>query len=372
MQNQHKPVLIFAQSGRFLAQSATQAGFRVWVADCFGDQETLSTADRWQHLPPLSDLSENDALSYISDLSQGDECLLICGSGIESNYQTLEKLPANIKLIGNSFETIHAVKTPQIFFKLLNQLKLPYPITVFIPPEDTSNWLVKSASGMGGSHIQYLANLTIASKPEHYFQKFIRGASGSVLFLANGLQAQIVNINKQFFSSVEHMNFQLGGIETPWLIPKHIKEDLELALNKLTNSVHLLGLNSLDFIITTENELLLLEINPRPSASAELANNKAELFQHHLNACQGILPSPTISLSHDNASFHTIFAMTDLIIPDQMSWPSECSDLPRSGTSISAGDPICTSIVHSKIAHDCNERHITIKKKIFDQIPPIT
>ena len=71
MQNQSKPVLILAQSGRFLAQSASQAGYRVWVADCFGDIDTLVASERWQGLPKLASLTCKQFLTVLQSLTKG-------------------------------------------------------------------------------------------------------------------------------------------------------------------------------------------------------------------------------------------------------------------------------------------------------------
>jgi len=346
MQNQHIPVLIFAQSGRFLAQSATQAGYRVWVADCFGDQDTVSLAERWQLLPSLSQLTPSDVLHYLSILTKGEECILICGSGIESNYVFLQQLPKHIQYLGNSFNTLSTLKTPPLFFNTLKKLQLPYPNTVFEKPITNSAWLVKSPSGIGGCHIQYLKNTMSTS--EHYFQQYIPGCSGSILFLANGKQSQLISINKQLTSADNNSPFRLGSIETPWLISTVHQDQLTLAINKLTPEVSLLGLNSLDFIISNQGKLLLLEINPRPSASAELVNNKSTLFQRHLDACNGLQPSSAIVMPSERSALHYIFAPHDVIVPVDMNWPVECHDLAIAGSYIYNAEPICTVITHAK------------------------
>ncbi len=367
MQNQHKPVLIFAQSGRFLAQSATQAGYRVWVADCFGDQETLVIAERWQQLPIAPTLSATEILNLLLNISQGEDCILICGSGIESSYSFLDELPANIELIGNQSRTIHTLKTPQLFFDLLRQQSLPYPSTVFECPENNrSDWLIKLASGMGGSHIYPLDKATPNSK--HYFQHTVSGLSGSALFLANGIQNQLLTINKQNASPTNRLPFRLGNIETPWLISLKHKNEIKSAINKITLATKLVGLNSLDFIISVQDELFLLEINPRPSASAELINNQSELFQHHLNACKGKLPAQDIIQSQAKVSLHYLYAPTVLTIPDPMIWPIECHDIPVAASIIQQGQPICTSLVRIDKDQQAKELHANIEQRILKQL----
>jgi len=368
MQNQHKPVLIFAQSGRFLAQSATQAGFRVWVADCFGDHDAVSSSERWQILPPLSELTSDDILSYLQLLTKGEDCILICGSGIESTYAFLDKLPINIQHIGNSFKTISTLKIPPLFFNTLRKLQLPFPETVFEKPNTNLTWLVKSASGLGGSHIQYLKNTAVTS--EYYFQQYTPGCCGSALFLANGKQCQIISINKQLIAANNNSPFRLGSIETPWLISSTYQDKIEFAINKITPEVSLLGLNSLDFIISDKGKLVLLEINPRPSASAELFNNKADLFQQHLDACNGLLPSMAIVMPTEKRALHYIYASSDVMIPFEMIWPAECHDLPISGSHIHNGSPICTVVIDVKEKQSSNNLSKLIEQRILSQLSP--
>ncbi|RKZ98706.1 MAG: hypothetical protein DRQ46_01300 [Gammaproteobacteria bacterium] len=367
MQNQHNnPVLIFAQSGRFLAQSAAQAGLPVWVADYFGDQDTLSIAKRWHQLPVLSELNDDSILNVFSELTNGEKCSLICGNGIEYCYALLEQLPDNIQLVGNTAHTINTIKKPTLFFGLLDQLNIAYPETQFEHPGDNKIWLTKSASGLGGGHIHYLdqqANLT-----GYYFQRFIRGASGSGLFLANGKQAQLISINKQNCTASKQSPFLLSSVETPWSISDRHIHQLEQIIIKLTPATGLVGLNSLDFIISEQNELLVLEINPRPSSSAELIDLNSPLFQHHVDACRGILPNEPIIRSASKTSLRYLYANADWIIPADIIWPSECHDLPAMNTLIKKQEPICTSIVQASSGQDVNYLHQDIENRVANQL----
>ena len=354
MQEQKSPVLIIAQSGRFLAQAATQAGYSVWVADSFGDQDTLSISQRWQQIPTFS----ANFLNILTKLTQGESCILIAGSGVELWYSLLNKLPPNIQVIGNSAQTIKTLKTPSLFFSLLNQLTLPHPPTQFDLPRDTTNWLVKSVSGLGGTHIQYLNQTADTDTRNQYFQYFVKGNSGSALFLANGKSAQLISINKQLLSPNKNTPFRLGSIETPWNISEKHRQQLKQAVAKITFATGLLGLNSIDFIISEHGELQLLEVNPRPSASAELIDSEIPLFQHHLNACLGNLPVLTIKQAATKTSLHYLYVNNDVTIPTQMIWPIECHDIPAPNTTVKKEQPLCTAIISTKSLQDIKQEII--------------
>lgn len=372
MQTQHIPILIFAQSARFLAQSATQAGYTVWVADCYGDSDLLAVADRWQSLPPFTELSHDSILATLSELTRGEQCLLICGSGIELCYHLLLPLPANIQLIGNIPDTLHTIKTPALFFDLLDKHVFNYPETQFEAPCDDLTWLKKQASGLGGAHIQYATLNADKLNAESYYQRFVSGYSGSCLFLADGRHAHLVSINQQHLAPESQTPFRLGRIESAWQLSASHNDYLHKVVNRLTAATALVGLNSLDFIISDKNALLILEINPRASASAELIHNKAALFQQHLDACLGQLPNSQDSLNQLSASLSYHYAASDLIVPENMLWPAECNDLPAAGLIIKQGDPICTSYVESDENNPATQLHFLIEQKILKQLITIT
>ncbi len=357
MQDQRLPVLIFAQSGRFIAQSASQAGYRVWVADCFGDQDTLATVERYHQIAPIHQLSEQHILNSFSILSQGEACLLICGSGIEQHYSMLNKLPSNITLMGNDATTINIIKTPSLFFTLLTKLSLSYPETQYDQPND-SQWLAKSASGIGGVHIQPLQ--AHQYNEDIYFQRYIKGSSGSILFIANGQQAQTLSINRHYLQPSMATPFRLGSIISPWDISKQHQYYLEQAANKITTEIGLQGINSLDFILSEEGQVFLLEVNPRISASAELLGGDKAFLQLYINACQGQLPEKTLHQTKSFSGLHYVFANQDSHIPKQMIWPSICHDIPLSEAFIVKDEPICTLLDKALSLEDLHQHFDTL------------
>jgi len=339
---QQQAILIVAQSGRFLAQIAKRAGYPVWVADCFGDSDTLEVASQWL---PITDLSDPSCVfNTVLSLSQGRACSLICGGGVESFHGILGRLPDHIKLLGNAQSTIETLKNPSQFFNILDQFAITHPETQLHPPEETTDWLSKSSRGLGGGHIQYYQ----AEMPptDTYYQRYINGVSGSVLFLANGIDGMMLSINQQFSLNDPEMPFLLSGLAAPLHLSNTHRNTLQDTIDALLSQIDLYGLNSLDFILTEAGELFMLEVNPRPSASAELLTQRPQLFDLHLEACRGILPENIASRSSTNATYlHYIFAQNDTLIPDGTLWPSNCHDIPPAGRLILKNEPLCTALV---------------------------
>ena len=338
-------ILIVAQSGRFLAQIAARAGYHpIWVADCFGDSDTLAIATQWH---PISDLNDSAAiLTTILALSDGESCHLIYGAGIELFYHILDKLPSHIKLVGNSQKTVEAIKDPSHFFNTLDHLVIPHPSTQLSPPKNTLGWLSKSVRGLGGSHIQ--CKPISPQGREIYYQRHIIGSSGSILFLANGVESQLLSINQQYTSDDTDRPFLLSGLAAPIDTFTCYQSTILSLLDRLMTRFDLYGLNSLDFIVNDAGELLVLEINPRPSASAELLTTTLNLFDLHLAACFGSLPTDiTASVDAVPHYLHYLFATHKLKVPNDIIWPLYCHDTPPAGHIIQKGEPICTAIVDS-------------------------
>jgi uncharacterized protein len=366
MQEPSLPVLIFAQSGRYLAQSATQAGHTVWVADCFADTDTQEAATRWKKLPAFSELDASNLLQLLTTFTNGQDCNLVCGSGVEIFHAILTQLPENIHYLGNSSNTIEKIKNPSLFFPLLAQHQLPYPATQLEQPNSNETWLFKEHTGLGGTHI--IPSTKQLGDKRGYFQQKIIGDSASILFLADGKKTQPISINKQIVTDKQPRPFQLAAIESLFVITETHRQLLYQAIDIITQETGLVGLNSLDFIIDDNEQLFILEINPRPSASAELVNTEL-LFQHHLQACQGkqTLDIPIIANANHTGLYY-LYAPQAVTISLKMNWPKQSHDLPQAGTIIEANQPICTIIVADSDTERCQQKQQLISAKILQQL----
>lgn len=343
------PLLVVAQSGRFIAQSAIRAGYTVWVADCFGDQDTLAVAERWQRLTAINELTPAFLLDTLEQLSAGQPCLLICGSGVESFYPALSQLPAHITLIGNSAQLIATFRDPASFFSLLDKLALPYPVISHQPPS-SGTYLVKNLQSAGGSYIVDAEDQVLPAAG--FYQQWIDGESRSVCFIADGLQAEILGWNRQ---ENRQGGFLLQAIWQPDLPGKAVIQQLKNAVSRLVSATGLRGFNSLDFMVDKTGQLYILEINPRLSASVELLD-QPELLKAHISACNGEMPYSPASVTSKARLLYYLFADSDLLIKEHPVWPDECHDVPAAASIIRADEPICTLIVRAESPEECQNK----------------
>ena len=330
------PIIIIAQSARFWAEQARQIGLVTKAADCFGDSDTRAAADDFLLLPPLATLTTADLQHAMTTLSAGENCQLVLGSGMDAFPDFLDSLPPHIQLIGNTASSIRRINQPATFFALLAEQGLPFPEVSWLPPEDTDNWLFKPARSLGGQGI--VAAHAAARNTAGYFQREINGRSGAALFIANGKTAMLIGMHQQFNAAG---SYALSGLSAPLVLSIAQQTTLTTAMNTLTASAELIGLNSLDFILTDSGEICLLEINPRLSASAALYATENELLSWHIAACtHGTLPAAIHPCPATKLDY--LFAPQNITIPADIAWHATCHDLPVAGTIIPAHAPICS------------------------------
>jgi predicted ATP-grasp superfamily ATP-dependent carboligase len=218
----------------------------------------------------------------------------VYGSGFEAQPELLVKLAAKLSLIGNSSDTVAAVKTPAVFFAALQQLSINHPIVCDSLPEDYSDdYLMKFAGGSGGTHIRSANLHACLLEDKYYYQQKIDGCPVSLLFLADKHDIQVVGFNEQWLSPSVDAPFRYGGAVSNVKLSTSVQQQLINAAQKLTRKFGLLGLNSLDAIVGEtvnaagqDGQVFVLEINPRLSATVDLYScMQPSLLERHVNVC---------------------------------------------------------------------------------------
>lgn len=344
MADHPKLLLILAQSGRMLAQSASREGYIVRVADCYGDIDTLQVAEKYLKLPPLDKIHNEEWLQTIMTLSDGQPCSLICGTGIERFYPLLSQLPSHIKFAGISINSFSQLCEPVNWIALLDQLSFPHPPTVFDNNQSfKGKWLAKSAAAWGGTHIVDAGSA--AGRLNIYYQQYIEGISASVVFLANGIDCQLLLFNQQYSRDTRKDDFCLQAITSGLQLDSKQQQFLQQTLQQLTLRLGLSGLMSLDFQISPSGEIFLLEINPRPTSSCQLLPGDAPLIDWQLMSSKGVMPELHAELPPKKRILWFCFAPENITIPADFNWPDYCYDLPADGSYIQAGGIICTLLL---------------------------
>lgn len=333
--------MIIAQSARALAQSAAKAGWKVYALDQFGDLDTRAATEQCEVVHSFDDTAA--VLAAIERLlckHCPDFC--IAGGGLESSLELLKTLNQRLPLIGSSLEIYRRLCDPISFCTLLDGLDIAHSETMLDVPAPVVGWLAKRVGGSGGGHIRPLA---VGELPGIgcYRQRKVDGVSASVLFLADGKNAQILGYTRHWQAQPDSGRpYRRSGLVRWPAVPASAQIELKNAVNKMAHAAGLRGLCGLDFVLGEDGRIVVLEINPRPPASFELHEGEGSLLEAHRMACDGeLIPSLLAPASAIRASV-VLYAAHLLTVPAGFAWPQWCADLPAAGSVVDQDRPVCS------------------------------
>jgi uncharacterized protein len=334
-------ILIAAASGRGLANAARRSGYSPLVVDFFGDSDTRALAAATREIAdPARGFESDELLSYLRELAADEAPAgLVYGSGFEDRHEILDLLARHFFVFGNKAKVVARAKNPRALAALCVNLEIPHPEIAFASPPDAENWLVKRQGGGGGLHVRLAGEEEVS--PGEYFQRRVSGAPVSVLLLGDGNEAQILGASSQWTTPWPGVPFRFGGAVRPALDPAAGLAVLSDAARKIARALGLVGLNSVDFLADATS-YHLIEVNPRPGATLDIfADAEGALFAAHMAACRGHLPERPLVFTKAAATA-IAYAPHELPSMPGFVWPDWCKDRQRSGTSLRAGDPVCT------------------------------
>jgi predicted ATP-grasp superfamily ATP-dependent carboligase len=339
-------LLILANSGRAMAESAFRGGFSVTVLDGFCDQDTMEVADCWPICPGFSRVDADLLLEEIATLFPAHPCGLVYGAGLEEAPTLLQRLSGCCRLYGNDPAVLDMLRSPSRFFSLLNRLRITYPEVCFTPPYSSAerSWLVKRAGSCGGQGVAYFDPQHSATDASCYFQRYVSGQAMSILFIADGKRHRTIGFNRLRLNSCNApAPFLYSGAVGQVSLAQAQRLQVEQMVEKLVTELALRGVNSVDFILN-EDGIFMLDLNPRPTATLELYEHLVTdgWIKHHIAACQGALPVVPIVSSAVMHGHLIVYSPKTIEIPQAMVWPNWVKDRPSSEARIAEGQPLCS------------------------------
>lgn len=334
-------LLIAAISGRALAAAARRAGYRPLVADFFCDIDTVALAERTAKLPGnlQNGIDDGCMVETLRQLAGDDRPLaIVLGSGFERKPDLVDEIARRFPLAGNDGATIRRIKDPATLAADCTELGIPHPAICRETPPDPENWVVKTAGGAGGAHIARANGA--ASAPGRYFQRFVKGYPVSALFIGDGQGARVVGFSRQWTSPAPATPYRYGGAVRLRRFDREQAAKISDWLSSLARRAGLVGLCSADFIRGPDG-FQLMEINPRPGATLDIFDDMAApLMKTHLDAASG-RPYRLPRFADSMASM-IAYASAPIERFPAFAWPDWTADHQSPGTSLVAGDPVCT------------------------------
>ncbi len=344
-------LLIVSTSGRALAQSAARGDYRVTVLDGFCDADTRAVASCIRVGLTERGL-DADRVRLEAGRLHGQEAGagLVYGSGLEGAPETLAWMAERFRLLGNPPGVLELLADPPRFFGLLDGLGIRHPETrPDAPPAgDGSRWLLKEAGTSGGLGVRSWRHGDPRPARPHYFQRFIEGPLVSLVFIADGVDLEVIGVSRPRTATIGGPpSFHYGGAIAQVPLGAAQRARIEGWAAALVPALGLRGLNNLDFVLHL-GEPLLLELNPRPSATLDLYESQCPRgwMRGHVRASLGdlrwALRDRRVPGRQPIRGQRVVYAPESLAISPRLSWPSWCHDRPVGGSRIAPGSPLCT------------------------------
>jgi predicted ATP-grasp superfamily ATP-dependent carboligase len=335
--------LIVAPSGRALAQAARAARYSPLVADFFDDLDTrdLAAANCLVQGDLACGFEEASLMRALMALSEGKAITgLVYGAGFEDRIELLQSLAERWPLLGNSAAVVAQVKNPKALAALCAQLRIDHPeVTFEAPASNSDEWLVKQAGGSGGIHVNAADRGSQALGV--YYQRRVAGTPISSLVLADGTEASVLGFSEQWACPAPDQPWRYGGSARPASLDDVLTDKLTKASQDIAAATHLVGLNSVDFLIDG-SDFHLIEINPRPGATLDIFHDHdGRLLRAHIEACQGHLPKEPLQFAAAEAAafVYAPFAIDRMRAFD---WPVWAADRQKPSSAVAKDDPLCT------------------------------
>ena len=338
--------LIFGYSCRWFAQLAqgSAAGLDIAAADGFCDLD-------YQCMEiPVEPFEEGRLPKLLQDCGQA-----IYLGGAEHDTKTLMRIAETVPLYNTRPQALLALaQLPQLFAQLQRQ-GFCLPETRFTGSVPGPGWLLKPYRSGGGIKIRRVSDGAIPWG--YYAQREMEGKSASLAFLADGVRCVPLGYTRQLIGDPA---FFAQGFFYTGNLTAHIPEPargqaLKMAAY-LTETYGLQGLCCLDFLMLPGDTACFLELNPRPGAGTELFA-QLDPVNLHLKACRGQLPE----LPLEDETVHgkaILYAVQDATAPDDTwQWYQQgVRDVPRPGSKLNKGQPVCTVFAGGSSQKDCYEQ----------------
>jgi hypothetical protein len=321
-------VLVAGFSTRHVAQSAARAGYEVCAVDHFCDQDLFwCTTDREKFLD-LADLP--DAIQEICRRHSFD--LVIVTSGAED-------LVLHLPLCGTPHDKAARFLDKLEIQHFFEDIRVPVPRLM---DEGEYPAMIKPRRGAGGwrnSIVQDSAGLSAWENLNpgipFFRQKIIEGIPASVCCVTDGSGARAIAANEQILRGNGVSSYGFCGSVTPLDHP--LCQEMVTRAEQIAAASGCLGTVGIDFVLGSD-AVYAIELNPRFQATIDTVEMAygCNLFQHHVDACAGKLPSGLLS-PRQVAVRSILFADRDLTITtDLKDLASYIADIPWPGSSFEA------------------------------------
>lgn len=356
-------ILVVGLSTRMLVQSIHNS-HDVFAMDVFGDRDIRDKVCGWKNIGNANyEIDEQKFLKVFKEVvREFSPSAWTHASGFEGKYNLITEAEKCLVHYGLSEDKIQRIRRPLSFFEALERLNIKHPETFVdkFDVESSDGWLRKDFDTAGGLGI-VRNNVSKLISDGNYFQKEIKGKPLSVFFLVEHERIIIFGYCENIYEKKYNSPYFYQGLIGPVKLSIEVENSILKIIKKIVEEFNLMGLNGLDFILT-EEEVFVIELNPRPTGAMEIFEkllNKS-ILEMHCNAFIDVkkkkVSEKKIKFFENNVFDYKIIG-TKIIYSDsnillnldclrQLESLPFCRDIPNV-KNFKIGDPICSIMVMS-------------------------
>ena len=331
-----------------LADLALRDGQTVVAFDLFGDLDLRRSGARVVKRDGLTELVD----AAVEVPARG----LVYGASFENHPALVARLAERHALLGNTPESLRAVRNPARLGAALRDAGLAFPRTLALAPSDRpGRWLRKPLRGGGGRHVHRWRGGRLPAAT--VVQEEVSGVPCSVAAVGDGADAVVLGVSEQLVGEPAFgvRGYRWCGNLVPPRVPRDaLLEQARAICSCVAGAFGLRGLFGVD-VVWDGQRSWTVEVNPRPTASLEAieAAHGVGAFTAHLQAFAGMLPQVVIARGRAAAGKAVLFATEPVEIGDSERWLERgVRDVPQPGERIAAGRPICTVVADGATPED--------------------
>ena len=351
------PLVIVGASCRAAAVSAAAAGWAVYAADMFDDADLAATAvatRRARHYP-------RGLVAAAATFPPAPWCYT---GALENHLHILGSIAKTRPLAGNDAAAVGLVRDVGALAVVLRCAGLRAAETFTTPaglPTDGS-FLRKPRASAGGRGIVAWTPLAPPVREPCVWQRLTTGEPLSAVLALSADSGRILGVTRQRVGAAlcRAPAFAFcGAIHVPRAsVPAAVRPQFDLLATTLAAPCGLRGVVGVDAILESDGRLTVLEVNPRPTASAELVERAegTSIMAAHLAAFGHASPNPSPAGCPAVWSKAILFAarptpidasLLERLAERASPWAAAdghpaLADIPRPGQVLRAGGPVLT------------------------------
>ncbi|MDD1774485.1 MAG: ATP-grasp domain-containing protein [Methanobacterium sp.] len=373
-------VLVVGVNTRAVACSLKRRGYNVYSADYFGVVDISPCADQYKSFlgqtpgrscGQFTNTFQSKAIEELASEFVDKADKIICLAGVSPEHFPRDKVMGNYQ--------VQEVDDKYLLYqKLKNKFQIPDTFKVSSIGEAyeiagnhlEKNFILKPRNGSGGYGIREFNEEAQNVNNDLILQEKIDGINLSASVLATGGECKTILSSQQIIGDknlYQREPFGYCGNITPYTDRK-VNKNLMATSEEIIQDLGLVGSCGVDYIFK-DNEIFLLEVNPRLQGTMECAelSLNINMAEAHLEACQGnLMPvSRPVKFAVKMIVHSKTRSRTgDLDLPDVY-------DLPAQNVIIEEGEPVVTVITADEIRENALLKAHSTLEKVYNNLNPV-